>query len=133
MSFLASDRFLFTILLLVFLFGVTSRAQQQIELVKQFPDGSYLVKIDNIEHWAVNLEHTKELKKAENDAVAFKSELQDERVKYEKLNQLYSEQSKLFDSCMALSKNGPKILGDWRIDLGFKVAPVAVGLLRRCN
>jgi hypothetical protein len=79
-----------------------------------------------------DLERSKELKKAENDAVAYKSELQDERVKYGKLNQLYDEQSKLFTSCMALSKNGSGINNKW-LRFGLDVAPTVVTLAKPCH
>lgn len=127
--------------LFLILFSVltTGRAQSSISLVKQFPDATYLITIDGQEHWAVNLAKTKELKQAETDAKSYKAQLdlcganvQDERVKYGKLETLYGEQSTLFKSCMQLSGNGPKWSRNWLLDLGLKIAPTVTSVVR-CN
>lgn len=133
---------LLALLTVIIFFAIVSQrasAQSQIFIVKQFPDATYLITINGQEHWAVNLAKTKELKQSETDAKSYKAQLdlcganvQDERVKYGKLETLYNGQSVLFANCMQLSSNGPKWSKNWLLDLGLKVAPTVTSLVR-CN
>lgn len=111
--------------------GRAARAQQDAP-PERMDVHTVLFTYEGHQYMGFDLERSKELKKAENDAAAYRSELQDERVKYEKLNQLYGEQSTLFASCMSLSKNGTGINNKW-LRLGLDVAPTVTTLLKPCH
>jgi hypothetical protein len=107
----------------------TVRSQQTpaVAYVKQFDDGSYLVSIDGVDHWAVDLAKTKELKGNEiklqaaatelvklNDSLTRsqanvareKQNVQDERIEKAKIHTMYDDQVKLSTECFTLLKRG---------------------------
>jgi len=126
----------------------------RLALVKQFDDGSYLISIDGVDHWAVDLAKTKELKSNEiklqaaaaeilklNDSLARsqsnvskeKQNVQDERVEKDKLHKMYDGQVELSNQCFALLKRGGGRVGKFLdnpfvrlgIDVGKTTAQIA--------
>jgi len=108
-------------------------AQQQDTPPERMDAHTVLFTYEGKQYMGFDLGRSKELRKAEIDAVAYKSELQDEKVKYGKLEWLYGEQAVVLKACSELSGNGPKILGDWRVELGFRSAPIITTLLKPCR
>lgn len=142
----ASLKIIFLILIFVICFGAGSTAQQSIT-AERINEHVVLFKLNGVEYMGFDLEASKALKQAENDAKAFKAQLdlchdnlqkakdntQDERVRVANIQRDYDAQSKLFDQCMALSGNGPKWSKYWLLDLGLKTAPIALNLARNCD
>lgn len=121
-------------------------AQQSIT-AERINEHIVLFTLDGKKYMGFDLEASKPLKQAETNAKEFKVQLdlchadlqkakdneQELKVARSRIERDYDAQSTLLTSCMALSKNGPKSLRDWRIDLALKAAPTVTGLLKRCN
>ena len=95
----------------------------QAVVINTFPDGTYLIEIDHVPHWAVNAARAKILHDAEKAMPDYKqcevdliesranlqkekNNVQDERVQVGRIEKSYNEQSTLLTECVKLHGGG---------------------------
>lgn len=122
-----------------------ARAQTQIA-AERMDEHTVLFTYEGKQYMGFDLEASKKLRQAENDAKEFKVQLdlcsgnlqrakdneQDLKVRSANVQRDYDAQSKLFDQCMALSKNGSGINNGW-LRFGLDLAPTVVTLVKPCH
>lgn len=138
---------LIIVLVAVVASGLVPTSAQQSVTAERINANVVLFTYEGKQYMGFDLEASKVLKQAENDAKAFKAQLelchdnlqkakdntQDERVRASNIKRDYGDQSKLLTSCMALSGNGPKWSKNWLLRLGLDVAPTVTNFVRKCD